>query len=109
MSFELEKVQSVDCPHCGCNATKLIGAGENAGRPWARFECDFCNAQFALGRFPAENQVVNGVVYQPVRCPKCKCKDCPVTSSPTPIRDRILRKRYHKCKNCGQQFKSVEN
>lgn len=90
-----------ECPACGCNATRIVAGGEQFGRAWARFECDFCRRAFTIGRSPATDEVVNGVVYHPVRCPKCKSKDCPVHTS------RGV-KRYHRCRNCGQQFKSVE-
>jgi len=42
------------------------------------------------------------VFWTPIRCPKCSSPDCPVVNSGhIPI-------RYHKCRQCGHSFKSVE-
>lgn len=89
------------CPKCGCNATKLVGAGERFGRPWARFECDFCRYAFTFGQKPNTDGLVNGVVFRPIRCPKCNSKDVVTTST----RGKV---RLHKCRSCTQAFKSVE-
>lgn len=42
-----------------------------------------------------------GVRFIPLRCPKCKSKDVRCYSSHPPI-------RYHICRKCGYNFKSVE-
>lgn len=42
-----------------------------------------------------------GVIYHPVRCPKCNSKDTVVTRAMVPI-------RYHKCRSCKYTFKSTE-
>ena len=99
----LSKVNAPECPACGCNATRLVGAGEVRGRPWARFACDFCGKENTVGKSPLEPGIVNGVAYEVVhcRCPKCKQKNPKVTST----QGRI---RYHRCENCSQKFKSVE-
>lgn len=100
--MQLSKTSGPNCPGCGCNATTLVGAGERFGRPWARYECNFCHRSFSNGaQPPATSEVVNGVVYRPVKCPKCKSKKTRVHTTRPPI-------RYHQCNNCGQQFKSVE-
>lgn len=41
------------------------------------------------------------VYWRPVKCPACGSKKCPVTSTVSPV-------RYHKCLDCGLNFKSVE-
>ena len=42
------------------------------------------------------------VLWTRVRCPHCGSEDCPVyDSSHVPV-------RYHKCRKCGKNFKSVE-
>ncbi|MEN6424030.1 MAG: hypothetical protein ABFE13_01605 [Phycisphaerales bacterium] len=42
------------------------------------------------------------VLWTRVRCPYCSSTDCPVyNSNNIPI-------RYHKCRQCGHSFKSVE-
>ena len=42
-----------------------------------------------------------GVIYVPLKCPKCGSKKvkCYATYLPT---------RYHTCKSCGHKFKSIE-
>lgn len=99
--MQLERVQSPECPRCSCNATSLVGAGETHGRAWARFACDFCDAEFSIGSVPRESKTVNGVVWKKIRCPRCNSNRCPVKTT------RGV-KRYHKCENCGQNFKSLE-
>ena len=42
-----------------------------------------------------------GVVFVPVRCPKCRSKKVRCYSSSPPV-------RYHICKKCGMRFKSYE-
>ncbi len=41
------------------------------------------------------------VPYTPVRCPECDSTECPVYKTKKPD-------RYHKCRNCGESFKSKE-
>lgn len=49
-----------------------------------------------------ENQEIQyGVAYYVLRCPKCKSKKNKMYSSKPPI-------RYHKCLECGLNFKSIE-
>ena len=42
-----------------------------------------------------------GVIYHPLRCPKCKSKNIKTHTSEPPI-------RYHKCRDCGYNFRSRE-
>lgn len=42
-----------------------------------------------------------GILFIPLRCPKCKSKRIKCYSSRPPI-------RYHYCKDCGCNFKSIE-
>ena len=42
-----------------------------------------------------------GVIYYPIKCPKCGSKDNKCYKSMPPV-------RYHKCNNCGFSFKSRE-
>lgn len=101
--LRLDKINAPECPKCGCNATELVGAGQRGGRPWARFACDNCDHQFSIGTIPSEPGLVNGVTYQAVncRCPKCRAANPPVQSTQGKV-------RFHRCDNCGQRFKSVE-
>lgn len=41
------------------------------------------------------------VIYQPVKCPRCKSENCPAYKTIKPI-------RYRKCSKCGYLFKSVK-
>ena len=53
-----------------------------------------------VGRPPIED-IDYGVLYFPLKCPKCKSKDVKCHTSKPPI-------RYHTCNNCGYRFKSIE-
>jgi len=54
----------------------------------------------SAGRPPISNEDY-GVKFYPLRCPKCSSKDVKCYSSHPPI-------RYHYCRKCGHNFKSVE-
>ncbi len=45
--------------------------------------------------------VVYGVIYHPLKCPRCQSKDITTYSSRPPT-------RYHRCKPCGCRFRSTE-
>lgn len=93
---------SMNCRNCGCNLVRLVGAG-NAGRPWFRVECDHCGSQQSVGAAPGVPTIPNGVSYNSVNC------RCPSCRQVNPKVERTMgRIRYHKCQNCGRQFKSVE-
>lgn len=102
--MRLEKIKSIDCPKCGCNDTKLVGAGERYGRPWARYACGFCNFEFVTGADPTQPGEVNGVVERPVQCPKCSSTKVPVNNT---SRVGETLRRHRKCRNCGQNFYST--
>ena len=42
-----------------------------------------------------------GVIYHPLRCPRCRSKNIKTYKSEPPI-------RYHKCRDCGYNFRSRE-
>ncbi len=48
-----------------------------------------------------EHTTVYGIIYYPLKCPKCKSKNIKTYSSTPPI-------RYHKCKICEFRFRSIE-
>jgi ribosomal protein S27E len=108
---------AIECKDCGCldvEVEKLPVANE--WFPTGRAHCNFCGVTFAFRCPPTDDkepeeefgdacQYVEGrdgaVVYRPVRCPECRSIDVPVTHTAVPI-------RYHKCRSCGETFKSVE-
>lgn len=53
-----------------------------------------------VGRPPNDDEQY-GVRFIPIKCPKCKSKDVRCYKSNPPI-------RYHVCRECGYNFKSVE-
>lgn len=50
-------------------------------------------------------EALRAVLWVPIRCPYCGAEDCPVTSSGPPVVPRV---RYHACRGCGSNFKSLE-
>ncbi len=42
-----------------------------------------------------------GIIYHPIKCPRCKSKNIKTYASRPPI-------RYHKCKKCKFLFRSIE-
>lgn len=54
--------------------------------------------------FEAEDELLDGVIWKPVRCPKCGGRNCPTYASHQQDNPGI---RYHACE-CGQRFKSIE-
>lgn len=50
---------------------------------------------------PNDENLEYGVRFIPVKCPKCKSKKITCYASRLPI-------RYHRCRDCGTCFKSVE-
>ena len=104
----------IECRECGSLDVEVDHAPA-AGEwfPTGRARCNDCGNRF-LFRAPAKAKeqeredlarYVEGrggaVVYRPVRCPTCRSTDVPVQHSEPPV-------RYHRCRNCGETFKSVE-
>ena len=98
------------CPHCGCNAAELVGAGMRWGRAWALFECDHCGKQYSLGQRPANT--TNGhqyrVPYERTKCPSCSGTNTRVTATPAKKSAAEMQIRYHGCDDCGCKFSSFE-
>ena len=42
-----------------------------------------------------------GIIYYPLRCPRCKSTEIKTHTSKPPI-------RYHKCRKCDYNFRSIE-
>jgi hypothetical protein len=53
-----------------------------------------------IGR-PIKRDADYGVIFIPLKCPKCRSKNIKCHTSNPPI-------RYHVCKDCGHKFKSIE-
>jgi transcription elongation factor Elf1 len=51
-----------------------------------------------------ENDEVRVVYWYPLTCPKCESRNVYCYSSPR----GEYGMRYHKCRSCGQKFKSFE-
>jgi predicted Zn-ribbon and HTH transcriptional regulator len=59
------------------------------------------NFQEDQPQHPEKNDRGYGVVFIPLRCPKCNSKNVKCYGSHPPV-------RYHYCRDCGYNFKSVE-
>lgn len=123
----LDPCPGPDCPDCGCNDVRVI-APPSPGSWFARAgraKCKHCGRVFAVQPPSEQNNprptlepepmpVLTcpppittpidgaGVVYHILRCPGCRSDDVQTTSTRRPI-------RYHKCRACGETFKSVEH
>ena len=84
-----------ECARCGCK--DIITKG-------ARKFCRHCGKPYIHHLEKAEPPPPpkpDGVTYHVMRCPDCNSDKVRVTRTVRPI-------RYHKCKDCGCNFKSVE-
>jgi hypothetical protein len=101
----IDKIDGPACTYCGCRDVEV--RKEPDPDEWFASGiavCNHCSRQFVYMHHNEEQEearVGSGVVFQRVKCPVCKSKDVPVKSTV----DRI---RYHKCRDCGRNFKSVE-
>ena len=94
----------IDCTTCGCPDVEV----EREPRHDSWFadgvaHCNDCGQTFSF-RAPKEHmekERETAVAYQPVQCPNCRSTDVPVQRTVMPV-------RYHRCRQCGQTFKSVE-
>jgi rubredoxin len=98
----------IDCTACGCPDVEVQRPpriGEWFGSGVAR--CNECGCQFSFraAEGSAEEDTEDGraVIYRPIRC---HCPAC--RSSDVPVQRTAGRVRYHKCRDCGKNFKSVE-
>lgn len=103
------------CRDCGCNDMRAMGGrrvcrrcGSVAGRmlakpaPEARPSADTGGVELAADdKDVCGDTHSHGVIYRPVRCPACESKKTRVTKTMVPL-------RYHKCNECGHNFKSME-
>jgi len=120
------------CPACGCPEARVVARGTRWGQPWARFRCRLCghvwihtqpprvpgataetggevlpagNVEPANRTDPAadagEDADGHAVPFYVLRCPACTSTNTRTTSTRRPV-------RYHRCRDCGHTFKSVE-
>jgi hypothetical protein len=74
--------------------------------PSGQATCNNCQLPFAFKspkEFKPEKDRTRAVIYQPVRCPNPVCR-----STSVPVQRSVLPIRYHRCRDCGETFKSVE-
>jgi hypothetical protein len=95
-----------ECPLCGCPETVVVR--EPNGHEWfgdGQAQCDNCDRVFTFKEKEetekTEDRKELAVVWNPVRCPDCN-------SSHAPVYRTMGRVRYHKCRDCLRNFKSVE-
>ena len=93
----------IDCTTCGCpdvDVEREPQAGAWFADGVAR--CTECGQVFGFRpKEHSEKERETSVQYQPVQCPRCRSTDVPVQRTVLPV-------RYHKCRGCGETFKSVE-
>lgn len=91
------------CPECGCNESEPIAKKTRWGLPVEKRQCGFCRHVFPWQTDEGGDgpPITNGVTYHIIRCPECSSEDTVVTRTMRPI-------RYHRCRGCGANFKSVE-
>lgn len=100
------RVTGPECPRCGFEGSTVLQTTERKKYDGARLvsqetiqrrECEECGCRYAVTSEPMPAVVV----IQPIRCPTCDSVRTAVTSSPLPV-------RYHRCTDCGRNFKSIE-
>lgn len=99
----LTRATGPDCPRCGCNASRSLGTRRTWQGEQERLECDHCGHRFSAATAePEPDNSCPCVVYVITKCPHCYSRRTRTTSSPPG------RLRYHKCLDCGGNFKSIE-
>lgn len=106
-----------DCPHCGCNDTTIlseptttVGTRDGTARPdlpWTtpgRAQCNHCERSFMWTK--AEPREMTRPLVFDVLCPECGSPDTYVASSPLADAESKRKKRYMKCRKCGNNFKT---
>ena len=103
-----------ECPVCGCNDTRVLEGprevtmGREVLPVKGLAQCCYCEHKYrfsASADNPPDSR--DAVPYVCVRCPRCRSKEVRATSSPV-AHNGSPRVRWHKCWECGKNFKSVE-
>ena len=109
----LERLIGPECPRCGCCDSRIVSSGTWWGSERQRRQCKNCGKLFGAQPVatPSENAgsqqaltpiaQAGPVTYVVMRCPHCDSTDTCITSTRKPV-------RHHKCRGCGETFKSVE-
>jgi transposase-like protein len=89
-----------ECPRCQCNDIEKAGRTMQWGKSWQRWQCNECGHDWTAApeEKPEEKYLTQ---YLKTQCPACGSIHTLVTST----RDEA---RYHKCQDCGRNFKSIE-
>ena len=96
----------IDCVHCGCPEVE-VQREPNPGSWFADgvARCTECGQTFSFCNPDVDSEdgpePPTSVVYESVKCPKCKSPEVPVQRT-------IQRVRYHRCRRCQFTFKSIE-
>lgn len=96
-------VEATTCGKCGC-ADRVTRHGQkycrHCGKLWVR-RIERASEKETVEDGTEEPEVPGIVYYHVMKCPECKSGNTRTTSTQRPT-------RYHKCKECGHNFKSTE-
>lgn len=110
--MNLRRVEGPECRNCGCMDCEAHGRAAKWGDTWQRWRCNNCGEVFsAAPKKPPEPLFaslaqLDAVIFSLVKCRRCKSTRTKITR--TLKADDQPRVRYHKCLECGNNFKSVE-
>lgn len=110
-------VDDLRCPHCGCPEYRPVASIRPSwsGRQYQRMRCEHCGTEFytrfslpdgqnSMGlptEYEARIDVAPAIEYVKMRCPECLGIHVPAYKKRGVV-------RYHKCTDCGHNFKSIE-
>lgn len=94
------------CRSCGCPDSHVVRVARQWGTMSEKRQCSLCGRtrwQAIEGSDEASDSSM-GVVWQRVKCPKCRSTDVPVRSTADSGPPLV---QYRKCRRCGTNFKSI--
>ena len=95
----LQRCNGPECPECGCTDSQIV---ETKLRFWSVCQtrvCGHCGTRWRVTIEPDDPNI--GSIYTRTRCPACGGTDTVVLQTRRPI-------RRHRCRSCGETFKSRE-
>ena len=116
--IHLDMVLGPACVRCGCQdvtilsapqaieATDTPGVATAAPVTWnvpGRAACNHCGTHFPIQQIDPPSSVYSGPL-----CPECGSDNTTCTKSPK-ASDNGEKVRYHKCRDCGGNFKTSES